>query len=65
MTRAILLFVTLFLLFILYGAVDNMAWNWGNWPWYMSFQHVLTNEIDLIVAAVFSFFVTILYYILK
>jgi len=67
MSRGILLFLTLFILFILYGAVDNMAWNWGrpDWPWYMSFQHVLTNEIDLWVAVVFAFVVTILYYILE
>ncbi len=67
MSRGILLFLTLFILFILYGAVDNMAWNWGraDWPWYMSFQHVLTNEIDLFVAVVFALIVTILYYILE
>ncbi len=67
LSRGILLFLTLFVLFILYGAIDNMAWNWGrpDWPWYMSFQHVLTNEIDIWVAVIFAFAVTILYYILE
>jgi hypothetical protein len=65
--RGILLFSTLFILFILYGAVDNMAWNWekSGWTWYMSFQHVLTNVIDIQVAIVFAFIVIILYYVLE
>ncbi len=65
--RGILLFSTLFILFILFGAADNMAWNWGrsDWTWYMSFQHVLTNVIDIQVAIVFAFIIIILYYILE
>jgi hypothetical protein len=65
--RGIFLFLTLFILFIFYGAIDNMVWNWGryDWTWDMSVSHVLTNRIDLFVAFVFAIAVTILSYILK
>jgi hypothetical protein len=65
--RGIFLFLTLFVLFIFYGAIDNMIWNWGryDWTWNMSVSHVLTNEIDLFVAFMFAIAVTILSYILK
>ena len=64
--RGVFLFVTLFFLFIIYGAVDNYAWNIQKpgWTWIMSFQHVLNNEIDLIVAVVYAAFVTILAYVM-
>jgi len=64
--RGVILLITLFLLFIFYGAVDNAAWNIEKpgWTWNMSFSHVLTNRIDLLVAVVFAIFVTILTYIL-
>lgn len=60
--RGIFLFITLFLLFIFYGAIDNMIWNWEktNWTWNMSFSHVLTNQIDLLVAIAFAITVTVL-----
>lgn len=63
----VFLFLTLFILFIFYGAIDNMVWNWGRigWTWNMSISHVLTNRIDLFVAVVFAAFVTILAHILK
>jgi len=65
--KGIFLFVILFLLFILYGAIDNAAWMWSKpgWTWNMSFSHVLTNEIDLYVAAIFAFVITILAYLLN
>jgi len=65
--RGILLFSTLFILFILFGAIDNLAWNWGrsDWTWYMSFQHVLTNALDIQVAVAFAFIIIILYYVLE
>ena len=65
--RGIFLFLTMFLLFIILGAVDNAAWNIlkPGWTWNMSFSHVLTNEIDLFVAAIFAFFVTILTYLMN
>jgi len=63
----VFLFLTLFVLFIFYGAIDNMVWNWGrtDWTWNMSISHVLTNRIDLFVAVVFAIFVTIMADILK
>jgi hypothetical protein len=65
--RGVFLFITMFLLFIILGAVDNAAWNIlkPGWTWNMSFSHVLTNEIDLFVAVVFAFFVTILTYLMN
>jgi hypothetical protein len=58
----VFLFFVLFLLFIFYGAIDNVAWNWGrtDWTWNMSVSHVLMNQIDLFVAVVFAAFVTLL-----
>jgi hypothetical protein len=63
----VLLFFALFTLFIFYGAIDNMVWNWGrsDWSWNMSISHVLTNRIDLFVAVVFAIFITIVSYLLK
>ncbi len=63
--RGFFLFIALFFLFIIYGAIDNAAWNIlkPGWTWYMSFQHVLTNETDLVVALIYSAFVTLLAYI--
>jgi hypothetical protein len=48
------------------GAVDNAAWNIlkPGWTWNMSFSHVLTNQIDLLVAVIFSLIVTILTYVM-
>lgn len=65
--RGIFLFLALFFLFIIYGAVDNAAWNLfkPGWTWNMSFSHVLTNQIDLFVAIVYSLGVTILIYIMN
>ena len=62
--KSILLFFTLFALFLLYGAVDNVVWNWGtpDWTWQMSVNHVLTNRIDIAVAIAFALFVTFLAY---
>jgi hypothetical protein len=62
----VFLFLTLFFLFIFYGALDNVAWNWGryDWTWNMSVSHVLTNSIDLFIAAVFAVITTFLAYIL-
>jgi hypothetical protein len=62
----VFLFLTLFLLFIFYGAIDNVAWNWGraDWTWNMSISHVLTNRIDLFIAVVFAAFTTILAFVL-
>lgn len=64
--RGMLLLVTMFLLFIFYGAVDNAAWNINKegWTWNMSFSHVLTNRVDLLVAIAFAVVVTILSYTL-
>jgi hypothetical protein len=58
----VFLFMTLFLLFIFYGAIDNVAWNWGreDWTWNMSISHVLTNQIDIFVAVVFAAIITML-----
>jgi hypothetical protein len=65
--RPVFLFATMFLLFILLGAVDNAAWNLStpSWTWNMSFSHVLTNQVDIIVAVVFAFIVTIVTYLLR
>jgi hypothetical protein len=62
----VFLFLTLFILYIFYGAIDNVAWNWGrsDWTWNMSISHVLTNRIDLFIAAVFAVITTILALIL-
>jgi len=62
--RGVFLLFTIFLLFILLGAVDNAAWNIlkPGWTWEMSFSHVLTNKLDLFVAAVFAVIVTVLAY---
>ncbi|MEM5778756.1 MAG: DUF5518 domain-containing protein [Candidatus Aenigmatarchaeota archaeon] len=64
--KFVFIFLTLFILYIFYGAIDNMVWNWGrsDWSWNMSISHVLTNRIDLFVAVVFAAFTTILAYIL-
>ena len=61
------LFLTLLVLFIFYGAIDNLVWNWGapNWTWNQSISHVLTNRIDLGVAAGFAIAVTMLAYVLR
>jgi hypothetical protein len=58
----VFLFFVLFLLFIFYGAIDNVAWNWGrtDWTWNMSVSHVLTNQIDLFVAVVFAAITTLM-----
>lgn len=63
--KYVLIFVTLFILYIFYGAIDNVAWNWQSpgWTWNMSISHVLTNRIDLFIAVVFSAMTTILAYI--
>lgn len=65
--RPLFLFGTMFFLFILLGAVDNAAWNilTPNWTWVDSFEHVLHNEIDIAVALVFAFVVTILTYVMN
>jgi hypothetical protein len=65
--RGVFLFLTLFLLFIIFGAVDNAAWNImePDWTWNISFSHVLTNPIDLFVAIMFAFIVTILAYVMS
>jgi len=56
----------LFILYIFYGAIDNVAWNWGrtDWTWNMSISHVLNNRIDIFVAVVFAAFTTVLSYVL-
>ena len=61
----VFLFLALFLLFIFYGAIDNVAWNWGraDWTWNMSISHVLTNRIDLFIAVVFAAFTTIIAFV--
>ena len=61
-----LIFLTLFVLYIFYGAIDNVAWNWTtpNWTWNMSVSSVLTNRIDLFIAVVFAAVTTILAFIL-
>jgi hypothetical protein len=65
--KPVFLFVTMFLLFILLGAVDNAAWNIATpgWTWNMSFSHVLTNQVDTVVAVVFAFIITIVTYLLR
>jgi hypothetical protein len=65
--RPVFLFSAMFLIFILLGAVDNAAWNilTPNWTWNMSFSHVLTNEVDIWVAVVFSLVVTVLNYLMN
>jgi len=62
----VFLFLTLFILYIFYGAIDNVAWNWGrsDWTWNMSISHVLTNKIDLFIAVVFAVITTILAFVL-
>jgi hypothetical protein len=65
--RPLFLFSTMFLLFILLGAVDNAAWNLSTpgWTWMDSFSHVFHNEIDIAVAVVFAFVVTIITYVMN
>jgi hypothetical protein len=65
--KPVFLFSTMFLLFILLGAVDNAAWNLSTpgWTWNMSFSHVLTNQVDIVVAVVFALIVTIVTYLLR
>lgn len=65
--RPVFLFFSMFLIFIFLGAVDNAAWNilTPNWTWVDSFFHVLNNEVDIWVAVVFSFIVTILTYLMN
>lgn len=64
--KFVFIFLTLFILYIFYGAIDNVAWNWNrsDWTWNMSISHVLTNRIDLFIAVVFAAFTAILAYIL-
>lgn len=64
--KLVFIFLTLFILYIFYGAIDNVAWNWGrtDWTWNMSISHVLTNRIDLFIAVVFAIATTILAHIL-
>jgi hypothetical protein len=64
--KYVFIFLTLFILYIFYGAIDNVAWNWQSpgWTWNMSISHVLTNRIDLFIAVVFSAVTTILAFIL-
>lgn len=64
--KFVFIFLTLFILYIFYGAIDNVAWNWGryDWTWNMSVSHVLTNRIDLFIAVVFAAATTILAYVL-
>ena len=65
--KPLLLFSTMFLLFILLGAIDNAAWNilTPGWTWKDSFSHVFHNEIDIVVAVIFAFIVTILTYVMN
>ena len=65
--KPVYLFATMFLLFILLGAVDNAAWNiqTPGWTWNMSFSHVLTNYVDVVVAVAFALIVTIVTYLLR
>lgn len=64
--KYVLIFLTLFVLYIFYGAIDNVAWNLTtpNWTWNMSVSSVLTNRVDLFIAVVFAAVTTILAFIL-
>jgi len=63
--KKIFLFLTLFTLFVFYAALDNVAWWWGRADVRWSVSVVLTHWIDLSVAFVFAFIVTILVHFLK
>ena len=63
--RKIFLFLILFTLFLFYAALDNVAWWWGRASWDWSTTHVLTHWVDITVALIFAFFVTVLAHVLK
>ncbi len=65
--KFVFLFFTLIGLFLLYGAIDNVVWNWGTpgWTWNMSVTHVLTNNIDISVAIGFALFITVAAYFFR
>ena len=59
------LFFILFTLFLFYAALDNLAWWWGRAEWNWTISVVLTHWIDISIALVFAFSITVLYNILK
>jgi hypothetical protein len=63
--KKIFLFLSLFTLFVFYAALDNVAWWWGRADVRWSMSVVLTHWIDVSIAFVFAFLVTILAHYLK
>ncbi len=63
--KRVIMFLTLFTLFIFYAALDNVAWWWGRAEIQWSISVVLTHYIDISMALIFAFIVTILAYVLK
>jgi len=63
--KKIFLFLTLFILFLFYAALDNAAWWWGRASWNWSLSVVLVHWVDISVALVFALAVIILSHFLK
>ncbi len=63
--KRVIMFLTLFTLFMFYAALDNVAWLWGRRDVQWSISIVLTHYIDISIALIFAFIVTILAYVLK
>ncbi len=63
--KRIIMFLTLFTLFIFYAALDNVAWTWDRGDIRSSISVVLTHYIDVSMAFAFAFLVMILAYVFK
>ncbi|MBN2203363.1 MAG: hypothetical protein JW700_04230 [Candidatus Aenigmarchaeota archaeon] len=63
--RKIFLFLVLFTLFMMYLALDNVAWYLGRASVEWSMSHVLTHWVDITVSLGFAFFVVLLAHVLK
>ena len=63
--KRVIMFLTMFTLFLFYAALDNVAWWWGRREIQWSVSVVLTHYIDISMALIFAFIVTILAYVLK
>ncbi|MFH0929538.1 MAG: DUF5518 domain-containing protein [Candidatus Aenigmatarchaeota archaeon] len=63
--RKIFLFLVLFTLFMMYLALDNVAWYLGRESVEWSMGHVLTHWVDIAVSLGFAFAVVVLAHVLK
>lgn len=63
--RKIFLFLVLFTLFMMYLALDNVAWYLGRASVEWSMSHVLTHWVDITVSLSFALVVVILAHVLK